>query len=382
MGSEKNSHRNFGLDVARAFAISLVVLSHFHEGSHALGIYGVELFFALSGFLIGGILYRVMPENDHFSGSALLQFWQRRWWRTLPNYFLFLVLICGFHLVFPRQGEIPSLVPFFFFAQQMVSAENSFFGVSWSLCIEEWFYLCFPLLLVGTSRLVPNRAIAFSASLLLLFLLMPILRLWVAAGTTHPEAVRLLTIPRLDAIGFGVAVAFLLAQFRPGEATLRKLALGGTVLVGATVMLDFLSPSDSGFYLVASTALPAGFALLLPTLSRLPYPSRWDFLGGSITAVSLWSYSIYLCHLPIHLALVELFGDWRDNVLINLGSKVLGLGLTLGFSWFVYRFFETPCLRFRPAETAGSPPAGSGKERRTSFARRRNTARSVPSSEP
>ncbi len=56
----KNSYtRNFGLDLARALAISLVVFSHLSKSVEVFGLYGVELFFALSGFLIGGILYRI-----------------------------------------------------------------------------------------------------------------------------------------------------------------------------------------------------------------------------------------------------------------------------------------------------------------------------------
>ncbi|RYE13802.1 MAG: hypothetical protein EOP34_08005 [Rickettsiales bacterium] len=85
-----STHRSFGLDLARAIAIGLVLMSHFgHNALDALGFWGVELFFALSGFLIGQILWRNFSQTDNWSGKQILNFWQRRWWRTLPNYYLF-----------------------------------------------------------------------------------------------------------------------------------------------------------------------------------------------------------------------------------------------------------------------------------------------------
>ena len=111
--------RIIGLDVLRALAIGGVVLSHglvflyphvpalelggarlglYHLG-HS-GYYGVELFFVLSGFLIGGILLGVGPRLA--GGAELLRFYCRRWFRTLPNYYLFLLVNIAFLLwIFP-----------------------------------------------------------------------------------------------------------------------------------------------------------------------------------------------------------------------------------------------------------------------------------------
>jgi peptidoglycan/LPS O-acetylase OafA/YrhL len=87
--------RIFGLDILRASAILFVMLSHSrafidpHAGTYYYGLFildGVDLFFVLSGFLIGGILIRTINDKG-LTWVQLTNFWTRRWFRTLPNYF-------------------------------------------------------------------------------------------------------------------------------------------------------------------------------------------------------------------------------------------------------------------------------------------------------
>jgi len=97
--------RIFGLDLMRAVAILLVVFSHITwivPNAKGLipnlmsiaGVYGVEIFFVLSGFLIGRIVYRIYSSED-FGFSKVFYFWIRRWFRTLPNYYLALAVNIG-----------------------------------------------------------------------------------------------------------------------------------------------------------------------------------------------------------------------------------------------------------------------------------------------
>ena len=93
-----NTARIIGLDLVRAAAIAMVLLAHMSELTGARwpatwvfrvgGLIGVETFFALSGFLVGGILYRSLVGGTF----SLPRFWRRRWLRTIPAYLFFLAL--------------------------------------------------------------------------------------------------------------------------------------------------------------------------------------------------------------------------------------------------------------------------------------------------
>src|SRR5262249_13567018 len=113
MASEPTSseERVFGLDLMRAIAIALVLVCHswalsdvpsyWGEGiASVLGVLGVELFFVLSGFLIGNILLRQFEHGVDV--GEMFSFWRRRWFRTLPAYYLYLLINIGlaglFHL--------------------------------------------------------------------------------------------------------------------------------------------------------------------------------------------------------------------------------------------------------------------------------------------
>ena len=69
------NHRNFGLDCVRVVAIGLVLIAHFAKVYEFLGFWGVEIFFALSGYLIGGILYRYYDTEKGFSCPKIMNFW-------------------------------------------------------------------------------------------------------------------------------------------------------------------------------------------------------------------------------------------------------------------------------------------------------------------
>ena len=94
-------NRIFGLDIFSAFAIMLVVIGHggfilketILEGfPYFRMIDEVDIFFVLSGFLIGGLLLKELNKSEKFKPSDLVQFWKRRWYRTLPNYYFILLL--------------------------------------------------------------------------------------------------------------------------------------------------------------------------------------------------------------------------------------------------------------------------------------------------
>ncbi len=192
-------NRNFGLDIVRAASILLVVYSHmFHKLSFQCGLLGVEVFFVLSGFLIGGIIYRCFALNGNLQGKDLLNFWKRRWWRTLPLYYLIIIIkfIYNHSIGF-------KFFHFVFFIQNYFN--DKFFAVSWSLAIEEWFYLLVPVLIFLFYRSALNKQ-NITWYLLVFILLIAVLKLvW-----EIPFQLMRINIPlRMDSLCVGVLMAFI-----------------------------------------------------------------------------------------------------------------------------------------------------------------------------
>ena len=220
-----HSPRVFGLDFLRALAIAGVVVAHgfgFMMGhlpwwcgliGH-YGFYGVEVFFALSGFLIGNLLIRV--------GSALTQpdrlvtFYIRRWFRTLPLFWLFI----GFQILLElglRRHHLSysEILQHALFLRNFNALKITFFPESWSLAIEEWFYLLFPALLWLGLRVVSRFNIAFLSVVAIFFLFSSIARMIEAphAYAHWPDWQRKLVILRFDALMIGVFAAWISVNY-------------------------------------------------------------------------------------------------------------------------------------------------------------------------
>ena len=162
------------LDTLRAFAILSVVVHHFMVASPNLlpvsgefmrnlitsGRVGVDLFFVLSGYLIARILLRDLESHPHLHLGSFL--W-RRWTRTFPAYFATLLLIVAGHQLIGRSGGAlgpgaswSDFVPDYFLFTQNYTTPLTHFTWSWSLCIEEHFYVALPLLILVARRLWPR----------------------------------------------------------------------------------------------------------------------------------------------------------------------------------------------------------------------------------
>ena len=147
--------RNFGLDVMRSCAILLVLLQHgqfFIAKSETQLFYvqlfnlidGVSIFFVLSGFLIGRILVKDFIDKE-ITFQSLLNFWLRRWLRTIPSYYLVLTIVMVFTVIINKQDSLWIHFQYYLFLQNLTYEISKFFPEAWSLSIEEWFYFIFPI---------------------------------------------------------------------------------------------------------------------------------------------------------------------------------------------------------------------------------------------
>ena len=131
---------------------------------HFTATIGVEIFFAISGFLIGKIVYRLIQKED-FSFQDVREFWKRRWFRTLPNYYL--VLLINILLWYLIYGKIPERIGLYFvYLQNFFSHSPDFSRISWSLSVEQFCYIIGPVLLyLFSSIFLINRLLYIHSSI-------------------------------------------------------------------------------------------------------------------------------------------------------------------------------------------------------------------------
>jgi peptidoglycan/LPS O-acetylase OafA/YrhL len=218
ISTPSTSARNPWLDVCRASAILLVLFSHgrvflrqempWVEMLRFGGFMGVELFFVLSGFLIGSILIRLARNREK---NWLRGFYIRRWFRTLPNYFMFLMVNLALLAWGIRSGTLDAFWLYPFFLQNFAWPQPVFFAESWSLAVEEIFYLLFPVLFIALGRLLgcgSDRSILFAALIVIFASLLA--RFAVAASVSiWDEDLRKVAVWRFDTLMYGVLLAWL-----------------------------------------------------------------------------------------------------------------------------------------------------------------------------
>lgn len=348
--------RNFGLDLVRVIAIGLVLMAHFgHENFGVLGFFGVELFFGLSGYLIGRILWRNFTETNNWNLKKVHNFWSRRWWRTLPNYYLFIFIMLLFD-IYSKDNLIPTfaqLLKYFWFGQFLLSHNLSFYTVSWSLCIEEWFYLTFPIILFLLNKLKFSAKKTFSLTIIAIYIATFLIKIWLERSG-QSNSIREITLGRLDAICSGVLVTFCTSETYIHAKNKFLIFVIGLVLIFCPLLLvatHQISIASIEHNITFLIIVPLGFSLCLPFTSEFKTPGKLPgFLANSITKLSLYSYSIYLAHIPIMFLTYSFMNGIRGNSLGNLFSKILALGITILIASFIYRYYEVPFTKKRPKE--------------------------------
>jgi peptidoglycan/LPS O-acetylase OafA/YrhL len=333
------SHRA-DIDGLRALAVLSVMFHHYLVPGFSGGFVGVDVFFVISGFLIAAHIENDIAERRF----SLLAFYERRIRRILPALFLMyaLFLALASWIYFPPDLHsetrlaayvIPFLANYAFY--QNVGSYSGEFAAhivllhTWSLAVEEQFYLFFPLLMLGIARFVRGRypRVLWPTALASLVLC-------VVATQVRPSA------------------AFYLAPFRAWE-----LLAGALLAVGR-----FAPPSDArvrasvallGLLLIVGTdlllrpdiAYPGGWPLIpcAGALAILYASCDRNFVVGKVLdnplmrRIGLWSYSLYLFHWPL-LVLAEYYAydplSWSQRCIVLASAILLG-----ALSW---RYVEQP----------------------------------------
>ncbi len=366
IGNSLTRSRIFGLDLMRSLAIALVVIGHasWIFPKHALAspilalmsYFGVEIFFVLSGFLIGGILYREFTTAN-FDHKSISRFLKRRWFRTFPNYFLILVvniIIAGY-----IGYEIEDLWRYFFFLQNFANPMLPFFPESWSLSVEEFAYLLLPFVLYLTKFLfarVSRRLLFVIAILVLVFVFIATKVFYHCQMQSSDMAVwnlglKSVVIYRLDAIFIGALTSWIYAAHRHLWRSIRPFA----TTIGL-IMCAFFTVGVGFLQLTIDTAPFFWNVMYLPLTSLtvacfLPYLSEWDkapiVFSKPVTFLSRISYSVYLLHYGVVLQLMMHLLPPDD---FTLGSRcvfaMVYVCITIVLSTGLYHLYEKPLLQW------------------------------------
>lgn len=336
-------HRN-DIDGLRAIAVLSVVLFHLGFSEHiAGGFVGVDVFFVISGYLITGILQTEVAANR----LRLAEFYNRRVRRIFPALFVvqLFCLIASAILLYPAEAKDVGrdvLWSLAFLSNVAFAHAGGYFDQAsrvapllhtWSLSVEEQFYLGLPLLLLALARVRPRMRIGILAGLMVVSF--AVCEWMVGVDARH---------------------AFYLVQYRSWELLLGSLlALGALPRVKHRVIAEVLALAGIAAILAAVLAIKGntpfpGFWAIPPCLgaaSVLYSGQEMRTITGRVLGslplrfIGLISYSLYLWHWPV----IAIYNARHDAM--PMSHRWAILGATFVVATLSYRFIERP-FRHKP----------------------------------
>lgn len=332
---------------------------------------GVDGFFALSGFLITTLLLQEWRQNGSIS---LKRFYIRRALRLLPALYAMLAVFGILTIIAIRgEGAIATwrgiLLSFFYSGNlDTVIFQDYTMGLglmshTWSLALEEQFYLLWPILLIGllSLRMSSKRLAVCIGGLVLVA---PLWRFLLMRGGNSTELYFLGMNTRTDALLVGctlgaLAVGGLVVPSVKAARVTRWLALLGTAVLGYLILDDFWLHEILSYYgMFTAIALCAGaliLHLLVSPQGRMAQLLSWK----PLVQIGVVSYGVYLWHNPIfHLVRTGSAG-WAD-----LPVQFVRLAITAALVVLSYRYLEKPMLSLKErfagkVEARPQPPVGS-----------------------
>ncbi len=347
------------IDGLRAVAVVPIVLYHAGVSQISGGFIGVDVFFVISGFLITSIMLGDI-EAGRFSVVA---FWGKRIVRIFPALFVMLagVMIAGCLFLFP--GDLRALAFSTAAAAAFVSNiwfefTTGYFGPAaetlpllhtWSLGVEDQFYIVHPLLIAVVHRFAPDRlkpvlvvtALASFALGLWLCLSMPVHGFYGLPG-------------RVWELALGALVAAGAAPLLASQRARDMAALGGAGLIA----LGYLLIRPTSLFPVPWGALPAFGTALIIAYGDGAITARL-LAAGPVRFIGKISYSLYLWHWPIIT-----FWRLRHDMVLTPADTAIVVTLSFAAAVLSYRFVERPTIDgfrgFRPGRLVAGGLVGVG----------------------
>lgn len=344
------------LDGVRAIAIGMVLLVHCvvvpQQGLIAWALrqtlvnggYGVDLFFVLSGYLITSILLRAKVRPHYFRN-----FYARRFLRIFPLYYAIVLVLAACSRWLPF-GPMDPVWPYFLYVSNLFMVftlrDWAPLGHTWSLAIEEQFYLVFPILVLWVGK-VRLRFVLWSV-----ILVTPLIRV-ITSAALFPAASAFATFCRLDVLAMGALIALEFdGRTEISDRATRRLRLTFAVFAAASTILWLTKQLDFRkllFKTAGLTVVDLTAALFVCVVLAAPGKSlTWMLRRPAAVAMGRISYGLYLIHYPI-LRIVQaqtskrLADTWTRTAVV--ASVTLAATAVLAImSWYL---FERPILRLK-----------------------------------
>jgi peptidoglycan/LPS O-acetylase OafA/YrhL len=311
------------LEFYRGTAALGVAICHFVAAggvmfSEFLAVVFVEMFFPLSGFILAPQVIRIYKDRRSFPIFLL-----RRWIRTIPLYMLGLVAIAAMTFNFGTP-EFSRYLFFYHFLQENYT-HNNFYPISWSLAVEEYYYVFFPLFCF----LIP-RTTLLTKTILFIGLGVSI-KLWMMLDAPQ-SYIRIATYSRIDAIAIGFLCFQIMDYIKTKHLTLPLVIF----VAAATGHYYFHSPGLLVLF-VYSANIFFGMTCALLYHREKSRPCENRLFRGFATMIGATSYSVYVFHIIVL------------GIAVKTGITLIPyIGIVLLLARALHIYFELPLMNLRP----------------------------------
>jgi peptidoglycan/LPS O-acetylase OafA/YrhL len=348
------------LDGIRAIAVLAVIGYHFDYGWLQGGFLGVDIFFVLSGYLITSLL---LAEHTKSGAINLVAFWYRRAKRLLPALFLVLVVVAiwiganasPFELPMRRDDLFWTL--FYGANWHFIASGQDYFAQfasasplrhTWSLAIEEQFYLAWPIL-IAIALWLGRRRPAVVATLCIVGIAASALAMALLYDPGDPSRAYYGTDARAHQLLVGALLAVLMWEFGSRPLAVRARRVGPAVAVGAAIVLAvsfaLLSDQNPVYYEGLSLILALTTAALVWGVETVPSgPIARVISLRPVAWIGQISYGLYLWHWPVILAIPGAWGP-LDNLPGSIGLSGERLAITFAAATCSFYLLEQPIRR-------------------------------------
>jgi len=339
----KNTYRP-EIDGLRALAVIGVIL--YHSGMLTGGFLGVDIFFVISGYLITTIIYTEYTKRKSFS---FLNFYQKRIRRLVPALFVVAASssIIAYNFLLPTffKEYVYSIVTSFFFSSNIYFhyAGQSYganilsikpFLHTWSLAIEEQFYLVYPLFLILAFKYYIKKVNYILVLVICLSIMFSLL-----IGSSHPS----FNFYMLPSRAWELLAGGALAIFNLKEKKIIKENFINNKIISKIgfilIIYSFIAFKNAGNHPIYYSAIPViGCCLIIQCKNKKDLIII--FLSNKLmVGIGLISYSLYLWHHPI-LSFDKILNFSNDNMLIKIGLIILSIILATGTYFFIEKPFR------------------------------------------